>query len=127
MKPDTAAKKLGIYLPAAPEDFRSGDVTRDDLAALKADPPEWLVTLRQDGPHPRIEVARRLGVSNSGLARAGVADVMTTAEIKALLDEMPEWLRAERETHAGVIAENVRLKAEKRTGKPKPRGASRAR
>jgi hypothetical protein len=96
MKPETAAKKLAIYLPAAPDAFKTGPVTRDELNALLADPPEWLLTLRRDGPHPRAEVARRLGISNSGLARAGQPDVMTTAEIKALLVQMPEWLVTER-------------------------------
>ena len=75
---------------------RSTPVSRDQLKALNDDPPEWLATLRRDGPHPRSEVARRLGISNSGLARAGQPDVMTTAEIKQLLVEMPEWLVAER-------------------------------
>lgn len=96
MKPETAAKKLNIYLPATPESFRSGPVSRDEVAALQADPPEWLVTLRRDGPHPRQEVSRRLGVSNSALSRSGVRDVMTTDEIEALRDEMPEWLLLER-------------------------------
>ena len=31
MKPETAAKKLGIYLPAAPTEFQEGPLTRDDL------------------------------------------------------------------------------------------------
>jgi hypothetical protein len=96
LKPETAAKKLAIYLPAAPEEFRSTPLGRDQLSALTANPPEWLVTLRRDGPHPRSEVARRLGISNSGLARAGQPDVMTTAQIKQLLVEMPDWLAAER-------------------------------
>ncbi|MDQ2698795.1 MAG: DUF5997 family protein, partial [Actinomycetota bacterium] len=55
--------------------------------------------LRKDGPHPRREVAYRLGVTNSALARNGVSDSMTTEEIRALLDERPEWLIAEREKH----------------------------
>ena len=96
LKPETAAKKLSIYLPAAPQEFQDTPLTRDDLNALLADPPEWLVTLRREGPHPRSEVARRLGISNSGLARAGAPDVMTTAEIKQLLVDMPEWLVTER-------------------------------
>ncbi|MBN9607204.1 MAG: hypothetical protein J0G30_11400 [Actinomycetales bacterium] len=96
LSPQTAAKKLGVYLPATPESFRAAPISRTDLDALQADPPEWLRTLRREGPHPRDEVARRLGVSNSGLARAGVGDALTTAEIKALLAEMPEGLRAER-------------------------------
>jgi hypothetical protein len=109
MKPETAAKKLGIHLPATPPEFRESPVTRADLNALQADPPPWLVELRLNGPHPRPEVARKLGVSNSGLARAGVPDSMTTAEIKALLEEMPTWLTAERTTQAAVRAENARL------------------
>ncbi|HMF59331.1 MAG TPA: DUF5997 family protein, partial [Vicinamibacterales bacterium] len=59
LKPETAAKKLAIYLPAAPDSFRDNPVTRDELNALLADPPEWLTTLRREGPHPRSEVARR--------------------------------------------------------------------
>jgi len=66
---------------------------------LQENPPEWLTSLRREGPHPRDEVARRLGVSNSALARGGVSDSMTTAEIKALLEEMPEWLVVERDKH----------------------------
>jgi len=107
MKAATAAKKLGIHLPATPPEFREANITRTELNALQTDPPSWLVELRLNGPHPRPEVARKLGVSNSGLARAGVPDSMTTAEIKALLAEMPEWLQAERETQAAVRAENA--------------------
>jgi len=99
LKPETAAKKLSVYLPATPEEFRSTPITREQLNALTADPPAWLVELRREGPHPRSEVARRLGISNSGLARAGQPDVMTTTEIKKLLAEMPEWLAAERARH----------------------------
>ncbi|MDM4762646.1 DUF5997 family protein [Galbitalea sp. SE-J8] len=96
MKPETAAKKLGIYLPAAPESFRAGPVSRDELNTLTANPPQWLVALRADGPHPRSEVSRRLGISNSGLARHGQPDVMTTDEIRALLEAPPAWLMEER-------------------------------
>lgn len=96
----TAAEKLGVFLPATPPEFRERQISRDELQALQADPPEWLVTLRRDGPHPRNEVSRRLGVSNSALARAGVSDSLTTAEIRALLDERPAWLIAEREKFA---------------------------
>lgn len=120
LKPATAAKKLGVYLPATPAEFQEGPVTRDDLQALLADPPEWLVTLRREGPHPRPEVARKLGISTSGLARSGVSDSMTTAEIKALLDEMPDWLAHEREVQAGVRAENARVKE---TARKRPSGA----
>lgn len=100
LKPETAAQKLGIFLPAAPEDFRATPISRSALQALQSDPPEWLAALRREGPHPRSETARRLGVSNSALARAGVSDSMTTAEIRALLEERPQWLILEREKHA---------------------------
>lgn len=91
-----AAKKLGIYLPAAPAEFRAAQHSREELASLQADPPEWLRALRAEGPHPRSEVAHRLGVTNSALARAGVSDAMTTAEIQALLANPPAWLHEER-------------------------------
>jgi hypothetical protein len=110
MKAATAAKKLGIYLPAAPEEFRDRDISRTELDELTANPPEWLRTLRAEGPHPRDVVARKLGVSNSGLARGGVTDALTTAAIKDLLAAPPEWLVAERATQAQVRAENARVK-----------------
>jgi len=109
MKPETAAKKLGILLEAAPEEFRSGVVTRDELSALQSDPPEWLQVLRREGPHPRTVVAAKLGISNSGLARAGIDEPLTTAEIKALLVAPPAWLVQERATQAAVRAEKVRV------------------
>ncbi|MGR0221182.1 DUF5997 family protein [Agromyces sp. ZXT2-6] len=109
MKPETAAKKLGILLDAAPEEFRSGEVTRDELTALQADPPEWLETLRREGPHPRTVVAAKLGVSNSGLARAGIDQPLTTVEIKRLLEAPPAWLVEERARQAGVRAEKRRI------------------
>jgi len=109
MKPETAARKLGILLDAAPEAFREGTITRDELAALLADPPEWLQTLRRDGPHPKRVVAEKLGISNSGLARSGITEPLTTAEIKALLAAPPEWLVAERATQAQVRAEKIRV------------------
>lgn len=110
MKAATAAKKLGIFLPAAPEEFRDRDISRSELDELTANPPEWLRTLRAEGPHPRDVVARKLGVSNSGLARGGVTEALTTAEIKDLLAAPPEWLVAERATQAQVRAENARVK-----------------
>ena len=33
MKPATAAKKLGVYLPATPEEFQSATLTRDEVDA----------------------------------------------------------------------------------------------
>ena len=113
MKPATAAKKLNIYLPAAPQEFQDGEVTRSQFEELQNNPPEWLVELRKNGPHPRQEVARKLGISTSGLARAGAADVMTSAEIKVLLEQKPEWLVVERSVHAGVQEDNARIKTER--------------
>lgn len=110
MKPATAAKKLGIYLSAAPDDFRDREISRTELDALNAEPPEWLQTLRAEGPHPRDVVARKLGVSNSGLARGGVTEALTTAQIKDLLADPPQWLVDERATQAAVRAENARVK-----------------
>lgn len=100
LSPKTAAEKLNVYLPATPEDFRANPISRDAVQALQDDPPAWLVALRKDGPHPRNEVAFRLGVSNSALARGGVSDSLTTAEIRALLADRPTWLVNEREKHA---------------------------
>lgn len=110
MKPLTAARKLGVLLEATPEDFRSREIGRDELDEMQRTPPQWLRDLRRNGPHPRNEVARRLGVSNSGLARGGITDPLTTAQIGALLDEPPAWLEAERATQAKVRAEEARLR-----------------
>ena len=115
MKAATAATKLEVLLAATPDSFREHDITREELASLQSAPPEWLVTLRHDGPHPRPVVAQRLGVSNSGLARGGVSEPLTTAEIGALLDAMPEWLTTERERQSAVRAEAARI----RRGKPR--------
>ena len=121
MKPATAAKKLGIFLPATPAEFQEGEVTRSQFLELQAAPPEWLVELRKNGPHPRQEVARKLGISTSGLARAGAADTMSSVEIKSLLEQKPEWLVVERATHAAVQDDNARIKAD-RTAKTEQRG-----
>ncbi|MFD4607436.1 MULTISPECIES: DUF5997 family protein [unclassified Streptomyces] len=110
MKPATAAKKLGVYLPATPAEFQEGVVSRAELDELQADPPEWLRDLRRDGPHPRPVVAAKLGVSISGLARGGVTEALTTEQIEALKQEQPEWLEKERATQAEVRKETARLK-----------------
>ncbi|MGW1893288.1 DUF5997 family protein [Streptomyces sp. NPDC002004] len=110
MKPATAAKKLGVYLEATPAEFREGVVTRDELNALQADPPEWLLELRRNGPHPRPVVAAKLGISISGLARGGITEPLTTEQIEALKQDSPEWLRKERATQAEVRKETVRIK-----------------
>jgi len=100
LKPINAAKRLGIYLPATPPEFQAGGITRGELAALEANPPEWLGDLRRNGPHPRPVVAGRLGISISGLARGGVTEALTTAQIDALRANPPAWLIAERERAA---------------------------
>ncbi|MCC9309505.1 DUF5997 family protein [Kitasatospora sp. RB6PN24] len=110
MKPATAAKKLEIYLPATPAEFQEGVVSRDELNSLQTDPPQWLVELRKNGPHPRSVVAARLGVSTSGLARAGVTEALTTAQIQELRDAAPEWLQREQSIQAEVRKEELRLK-----------------
>ena len=123
MKPATAAKKLGVYLEATPAEFREGVVTRAELNALQADPPQWLLDLRRDGPHPRPVVAQKLGVSIAGLARGGVTEALTTEQIEALKQEQPEWLAKERATQAEVRKEAARIKkrnAERAAGDDTP-------
>ncbi|MEU1018521.1 DUF5997 family protein [Streptomyces sp. NPDC005900] len=122
MKPATAAKKLGVYLQATPAEFQEGVVSRSELNALQADPPEWLQELRRTGPHPRPVVAAKLGVSIAGLARGGITEPLTTEQIDALKDEMPGWLREERATQAEVRKEAVRIK-EKREEQAAKRAA----
>ncbi|MET9732635.1 DUF5997 family protein [Streptomyces sp. NPDC006458] len=110
MKPATAAKKLGVYLPATPAEFQEGVVSRAELSELQANPPAWLSELRQNGPHPRPVVAAKLGVSIAGLARGGVSEALTTEQIEAVKSELPEWLEKERATQAEVRKETVRIK-----------------
>jgi hypothetical protein len=109
MKPATAALKLDVYLPATPPEFQDGMVSREELDELQKNPPQWLVDLRRDGPHPRNVVAARLRISNSGLARAGITQPLTTAEIAALAADPPAWLKRERAMHADVQREQRRL------------------
>ncbi|WP_432839593.1 DUF5997 family protein [Dactylosporangium sp. CA-092794] len=116
LKPATAAAKLDVYLPATPREFQEGQVSRDELDELQRNPPQWLVDLRRDGPHPRNVVAARLRVSNSGLARGGVTEALTTAEINALAADPPEWLVRERESYAEVRREQRRIEERRRDG-----------
>ena len=110
MKPATAAKKLGVYLPATPASFQEGVVSRAELNELQANPPEWLRELRLNGPHPRPVVASKLGVSIAGLARGGVTEALTTEQIEALKQERPEWLLKEQATQVEVRKEAARIK-----------------
>ncbi|GAA0462952.1 DUF5997 family protein [Streptomyces stramineus] len=122
MKPATAAKKLGVYLEATPAEFQEGVVSRSELNALQADPPQWLQDLRRNGPHPRPVVASKLGVSIAGLARGGVTEPLTTEQIDALKNEQPEWLQRERATQAEVRKETVRIKEKQaERGERRPR------
>ena len=114
MKPATAAKKLDVYLQATPAQFQAGLVSRDELNALQNDPPEWLRELRRTGPHPRSVVAARLGVSISGLARAGITEALTTEEIEDIRSENPDWLEHERATQAEVRRQEAELKQKSR-------------
>lgn len=128
MKPATAAAKLGIYLPSAPEEFRTAAITRDELDALRDNPPTWLVELRRNGPFPRDVVARKLGISRSGLARAGVVDAMTADEIGELLADPPGWLVDERATHKKVLTQQAgeqRPVQKPRSTQPSPQGRRR--
>lgn len=113
MKPATAAKKLGILLSAAPAEFQEGVVSRDELNALQGDPPAWLADLRRQGPHPRQVVAAKLRVSISGLARAGITEPLTTAEIETLKAENPDWLEREQAIQTEVRKEELRLKQQR--------------
>ncbi|BBY90837.1 hypothetical protein MGALJ_05060 [Mycobacterium gallinarum] len=113
MKPATAAKKLDVYLPATPAAFQDNPITRAELAALQADPPQWLQDLRKNGPHPKNLVAAKLSVSIAGLARGGVVDALTTEQINALIEENPPWLIAERENYQAVLTEQRRLKEQR--------------
>src|SRR6478736_4196499 len=111
MKPATAAKKLDVYLPATPAEFQENPITRTELAALQADPPQWLKDLRKNGPHPKNLVAAKLGISIAGLTRGDVEKALTTEQIDALLEEMPDWLVIERESYQTVLREQRRIKA----------------
>ena len=111
MKPATAAKKLDVYLPATPAEFQQNAITREELAALAADPPQWLKDLCKNGPHPKNLVAAKLGVSIAGLARGGVVDALTTEQINQIIEDNPEWLAAERESYQEVLREERRLKS----------------
>ncbi|UZG58701.1 DUF5997 family protein [Rhodococcus opacus] len=121
MKPATAAKKLGVYLEATPAEFQEGLVSRDELSALQSDPPEWLLELRRNGPHPRPVVAAKLGVSIAGLARGGVTEALTTEQIDTLMADRPEWLQQERATQAEVRKETVRIKEKNAARRDQPR------
>jgi len=126
MKPATAAKKLGVLLEATPAEFQEGVVSRDELNALQADPPDWLRDLRRNGPHPRQVIAAKLRISISGLTRAGITDPLTTEQVEELKTTRPDWLQQERATQVAVKNELDRVKKAQpakteKTAKPEPR------
>ena len=55
-------------------------------------------------------VAAKLGVSIAGLTRGGVTDPLTTEQIEALKNDMPQWLEKERATQAEVRKEAARIR-----------------
>ncbi|MDR2723040.1 MAG: DUF5997 family protein [Cellulomonadaceae bacterium] len=109
LKSSNAAKRLGVYLPATPQDFQDKGITRAALEELEKNPPAWLDDLRRNGPHPRPVVAGRLGISIAGLARGGITDPLTTEQINELRDDPPAWLIAERDVAAKVRDEESRI------------------
>lgn len=115
MKPQTAAKKLGLFLPATPEEFQTGALTHQEFKNLQENPPEWLQTLRREGPHPRPVVAQKLGITIAALKKNDMDKPLTTAEIKALLENQPEWLRAARTQLAEGRTAAAEAEAEKAT------------
>lgn len=105
MRPQTAAKKLGIYLPATPQEFQDRAITHAELRDLHTNPPEWLSELRRTGPYPRPVVAQKLGISVTALKKNDMDKPLDADEIKELLENQPDWLRAARTTHAESRAE----------------------
>jgi hypothetical protein len=114
MKPATAAKKLGVYLEATPEEFQAGVVSRDELNELQSNPPQWLADLRRNGPHPKQLIAQKLGISASGLVRSGITEALTTDQINAIKEENPDWLVRERQVYVDFKAEEARLQEKAR-------------
>src|SRR5690625_1133565 len=105
LRPPTAAKKLGIYLPAAPSEFQERAITHAELRDLHTNPPEWLTELRRTGPYPRPVVAQKLGISVTALKKNDMDKPLDAAEIKELLENQPDWLRAARTAHAEARTE----------------------
>ena len=111
MKPETAANKLGIYLPATPAEFQQTALTHAQFKQLQENPPEWLSSLRRQGPHPRKVVAQKLGISNTALKNSDLQPPLTTAEIKELLANPPQWLTKARSDMAAKREEISRREA----------------
>ncbi len=75
MKPATAAKKLGIYLPATPEEFRAGGITREELA----DPEAGAALLRE---------AREAQPDDDALLDELIDMLIASGELKQAVDEL---------------------------------------
>lgn len=119
MKSATAAKKLGIHLPAAPVEFQENAISREEFKVLQDTPPEWLADLRRNGPHPRAVIAQKLNISIGGLSRSDITEALTTADITALLQAPPAWLVEERAVHAKARAEAKLAKEREAARRPK--------
>ena len=50
-----------------------------------------------------------------GLARGGVEEALTTAQIEALLADQPDWLQAERKSLVEVRKDEKRIKEQQAT------------
>ena len=97
-KPSNAAKRLGVYLPATPQEFQDNPITRAELEELETNPPEWLAELRRNGP-------------------------LTTQQINEIRDNPPAWLAQEREIAAQVRAEEERVEEARKAAEKKARSA----
>jgi hypothetical protein len=107
IQPDDEGRDRGEEAGRAPAGDPGGVPGVDPVAQQRG---EWLATLLRDGPHPRQVIAGKLGVSIAGLARGGVTEALTTAQIKELLQAPPQWLVQERATQAEVREEQIRVK-----------------
>ena len=100
---------MGVQMPGArwhPVCYEYDEVERHRISTVDRDKGD----AKRHGPQSRQEIARKLGISTSGLLRGGIKDALTTAEIRELLANKPEWLESERATQGEVSAENTRIK-----------------
>ena len=74
MKPATVAKKLGIYLPATPQEFQDSEITE-----LLAAPPQWLVVERATHAAVRSEAKR---IKEEAVKKEATKEAKTNATAK---------------------------------------------
>ena len=101
-----------LHVAGAPQPLRI--VSATPVAAVAAAPAEP-IRLRDVAHHSKLEAirtalretdghraaaARKLGISVTALKNAGAEQAMTTDEIRALLEDQPEWLQKARATLA---------------------------